>query len=90
MQEQEQSSGMNLKPENLDPAYAEEMRAEQSRNGISAKRRKEAKEAWMEKLEKGDYSGPTQDKSRYLTMRNTTIEGNPRQTEEYRRLCREA
>ena len=63
MKEQAQPDGRNLKSERLDPAYAEGMRAEQSRNGISAKRRNEAAEAWMRKLEEGDYSGPTLDRS---------------------------
>jgi hypothetical protein len=37
-----------------------------------------------------NYDGPTLDTSRYLTMRKSKLEGNPRQTEEYRRLCRDA
>ena len=41
----------------------------------------------MKKLKKGDYSGPTLDRSRYLVLRNTAIAGNPRQTEEYRDKC---
>ncbi len=44
----------------------------------------------MRKLKSGDYSGPVLDRSRYLTLRNQTVQGNPRQTEEYRKLCREA
>eukprot|EP00973_Karenia_brevis_P025199 3475826-Karenia_brevis.AAC.1 len=44
----------------------------------------------MEKLRQGDYSGPTLDRSRYLALRNTAVEGNPRQTEAYRQQCREA
>ena len=44
----------------------------------------------MEKLAKKDYAGPVLDRSRYLAMRNLTIKGNPRQTEEYRKMCMEA
>ena len=90
MKENTQTGSLSVKPETLDPAYAEGMRTNQLNNGSSAKRREAAGIAWMKKLTEGDYSGSTLDKSRYLIMRNYTIEGNPRQTEEYRRRCREA
>ena len=70
--------GVNLKSEVLDPAYADKLRTGRAEFGISAKRRKVAEDAWMRKLTEGDYSGPTLDRSRYLVMRNATIEGNPR------------
>jgi hypothetical protein len=44
----------------------------------------------MKKLRAGDYAGPTLDRSRYLCMRNSTIEGNPRQTKEYQKMCADA
>jgi len=53
-------------------------------------RRKAAADAWMKELDRKNYSGPTLDAGRYLTMRDDTITGNPRQTKEYRRMCREA
>jgi hypothetical protein len=88
--EKTQREDSNLKSETLDPAYAEAMRKGQSYNGVPARRREAAKKAWMKKLEDEDYSGPTLDRSRYLTMRNAIIDGNPRQTEDYRKMCREA
>ena len=66
------------------------MRAKQSEAQISPERQKAANDARMQRLAAGDYSGPTLDRSRYLVMRKVVIEGNPRQTEEYHRLCREA
>ena len=89
--EQLQAGAVETKSELLSPAYVEAKREEaRAYNGIPAKRRRAAEEAWMKKLASGDYSGPTLDRSRYLTTRNNSISGNPRQTEEYRRLCREA
>ena len=44
----------------------------------------------MRKLREGDYSGLTLDSSRYLSLRNAQMEGNPRQTEAYKARCREA
>jgi hypothetical protein len=88
--EQAQSESPNLKSERLDPAFMENLRAGQERDGVSWKRKDAAQKAWMKKLVEGDFSGPTLDRSRYLTLRNQVIAGNPRQTEEYRKLCREA
>ena len=84
---------LNLKPEALDPAFAENMRMQQSAQAataIPAAQKKAAEEVRMRKLREGDYSGPTLDSSRYLSLRNAQVEGNPRQTEAYRALCREA
>ncbi len=44
----------------------------------------------MRKLREGNYEGPTLDSTRYLNLRNETVKGNPRQTDEYQKLCREA
>ena len=44
----------------------------------------------MKKLAAKDYSGPTSARSRYLALRGTAIKDNPRQTEECRKMCREA
>ena len=90
MREKEQPKGASLIPESLNPAFAASMRAKQMHCGVPAKKQAAAEAAWMAKLEKGDYSGPTLDRSRYLCMRNSTIERNPRQTEAYRQMCREA
>ena len=64
---------LNLKPEALDPAFAEKLRMQQNTQAataIPATQRKAAEEAWMKKLREGDYSGPTLDSSRYLSLRN--------------------
>ena len=90
MKERQQPEGQSLSLRTLDPAFVEELRIKQSEALVSRARLKLANDAWMEKLSKGDYSGPSLDRSQYLALRNTVIEGNPRQTEEYRRLCREA
>ncbi len=88
--EREQVEGIDLKPKPLDPAFAERLRAVKSSDGISTERRLVAQKAWMKKLQDADYSGPTLDRSRYLSMRNTAIEGNPRHTKDYRTQCCEA
>ena len=88
--ETELPDGMSLKPETLNPAFAAGLRAKQLHHGVPASKQAAAEAAWMSKLDRGDYSGPTLDRSRYLCMRNATIEGNPRQTEAYRQMCREA
>ena len=76
----------NLKPTSLDPDYMEGIRGKT--NGfVCAERRRVADEAWMRKLRQGDYEGPVLDKSCYLGMRSVKVEGNPRQTDEYRALC---
>ena len=80
----------SMKSDILDPSYAENLRRKQAEYGVPAGKREAAEKAWMDKLASGDYEGPTLDRSRYLTMRNKDIVGNPRQTEEYRRLCKEA
>ena len=86
---QVEQTSPNLRSETLDPAFAEEMRG----NGealVDEKRKAESDKAWMRKLSAGDYDGPPLDRSRYLLMRNEPVRGNPRQTEEYRKACREA
>ena len=45
---------------------------------------------WLAKLTAGDYSGPILDRSRYLALRAVQVQGNPRQTEEYRESCADA
>jgi len=90
MKEKEPSQ-KSLKPQALDPAFAERQRAQVLTHvGVSERKKKAAAEAWMKKLTDGNYEGPILDRSRYLTLRNSTIEGNPRMTEEYRQLCVEA
>eukprot|EP00973_Karenia_brevis_P017592 2413758-Karenia_brevis.AAC.1 len=86
--EKVQEGHVDLKSETLDPAYADKLR--QGHANVSAERKKQANEAWMEKLRQGDYSGPTLDRSRYLALRDKAVEGNPRQTEAYRQQCLEA
>jgi hypothetical protein len=54
--EQTQPEGTNLKSERLDPAFAENMRAGQEKDGVSRKRRDAAGKAWMRKLAEGDWS----------------------------------
>ena len=44
----------------------------------------------MRKVENGDLSGPPFPVEQYLRLRDQPIEGNPRQTEEYRKECLEA
>ena len=90
--EQVQPAKENLKSEVFDPAYAAKMREQLELNskGITPKRRGAAAAAWMTKLAKADYSGPTLDAGRYLAMRNTQVKGNPRHTSEYRKMCLEA
>ena len=78
------------KPKVLDPKFAHKRRDSQAEHAPKLKERRQAEEAWMQKLREGDYSGPTLDVSRYLTLRNQEVKGNPRQTAEYRRLSREA
>eukprot|EP00973_Karenia_brevis_P027379 3774680-Karenia_brevis.AAC.1 len=68
-----QEGNINLKPETLDPAYAEGLRKGDAAN-ISADKRKKANDAWMEKRRQGDYSGPILDRSRSLALRNTAVE----------------
>jgi hypothetical protein len=85
-----QSSLSLPKPKVLDPQFAENMRKSQKNAGPGSGERKLAEKAWMTKLQEEDYSGPTLDRSRYLVLRNQTIVGNPRQTSEYRTMCREA
>ena len=45
------------------------------------------KDKWLQRLEAGDESGPAFPEDRYLSLRGIKIEGNPRQTEEYRQKC---
>ncbi|MDP7559647.1 MAG: hypothetical protein QF745_03810, partial [Planctomycetota bacterium] len=78
------------KPDVLDPQFAQGVRTAQSMYGPKSEERKKAEQAWMTKLKNGDYSGPVLDSTRYLTLRNQTIEENVRQTEGYRTLCTEA
>ena len=44
----------------------------------------------MARLKAGDLGGPLLDRNQYLRLRNETVEGNPRVTEEYRAACCEA
>jgi hypothetical protein len=71
--EQAQAESPNLKSERLDPAFMENLRAGQEKDGVSWKRKDAAQKAWMRKLVEGDFSGPMLDRSRYLTLRNQAI-----------------
>ena len=88
--EKDVSQPASLKSEILDEALAQKKRDALLRAGVPESRQKASEKAWMKKLEAKDYSGPTLDSSRYLVMRDSTIEGNPRQTEQYRKMCRDA
>ena len=46
--------------------------------------------AWMDKLRKGDLSGPEVPKGSYLNLRNEEIKGNPRSEPSYKQACCEA
>ena len=85
---------INLKPECLDPTYAEGLRkqteAAAEAAGVTEARARLAAQKWMTQLASGNCEGPELDASRYLIMRDQPIIGNPRQTEEYRKMCREA
>ena len=81
---------MDLTPKRIDPEYAEAWRRETEQSAPEGGRVAAAHEEWMRKLSSGDYSGPVIDVSRYLSLRNQKIHGNPRQTEEYRDQCAEA
>ena len=83
------AAAKSLKSENLDPKYADRMRME-SEGGVSSSRREAARDAWMRKLEEENYSGPTLDRTRYLALRHCDVQGNPRQTAEYGKMCCEA
>ncbi len=74
----------------LDPHFADRLRRKTADTSVSARRKKAAADAWMKKLDEGDYAGPSLDRSRYLTLRNEAVKGNPRQTPEYRKMCCEA
>ena len=54
----------NFKPEKLDESMAESARAKHMHSGVSEVRKRAAGKAWMDKLKRGDYSGPTLDASR--------------------------
>ena len=88
--EKAQPEGRSFKPERLDASLAESARAKHLHSGVSSVRKRAAEQAWMDKLRRGDYSGPALDTSRYLVMRNARIEGNPRQTDEYQEKCCQA
>ena len=45
---------------------------------------------WSEKLAAGDASGPDFPVAQYLQLRDARVEGNPRQTPEYRDRCLQA
>ena len=79
-----------IAPEVLDPAYAEKRRKATDECSPGEEVTAAARQAWMDNLRMGDYSGPVLDASRYLSMRNRPIEGNRRQTEEYRQKCCDA
>jgi len=88
-QEADSAKPKTLKPNPLDPAHAENMR-NRDQGYVSEERRNEARKYWMNRLHADDYEGPPLDTSRYLTLRNEVIQGNPRQTEQYRDKCCEA
>jgi hypothetical protein len=78
-------------PETLNQEYAEALREKQSavrQTGSAVKKRAETQ--WLAKLRRQDYEGPVLDTSRYLQLRGQEIVGNPRQTEEYRKMCQES
>ena len=82
-----------FKSEVLSPEFAEDLRRKGHENwstGIDPERARRSAASWMKKLAAGDYSGPKLDESRYLSLRNEQVKGNPRQTAEYRKLCLEA
>ena len=89
LQNRETSEEHQYTPQVLDPSLVEETRRE-SENRVAQEATARAREYWMGKLEAGDYSGPELDRSRYLSLRDSEVKGNPRQTEEYRKMCREA
>ena len=72
---------MDLTPDRLDPTYAEELRARHEPRFIPEEDIARARERWMERLRSGDYGGPELDVTRYLSLRNKPVIGNPRQTE---------
>ena len=49
-----------------------------------------APNAWMVRLAAGDLSGPVFPVAQYLQLRDMRVEGNPRQTQEYREGCLQA
>ena len=71
-------------------AYADKLRAATHHNGADKKRGRATEDGWMKKLHEGDYSGPTLDRSRYLNLRGESVKGNPRQTDEYQKMCQAA
>ena len=85
----ESGEEIDLKPKPLDPEHMQGVRGK-LKGVVCPERRKIANESWMRKLRQGDYEGPVLDRTRYLALRDVKIEGNPRQTEEYRARCREA
>ena len=89
LQNRESAEEHHYTPQVLDPQFADDARGDSERR-VTPETVAAAREHWLTKLESGDYSGPELDRSRYLTLRNTEVEGNPRQTEDYRRMCCEA
>ena len=55
-----------LEPETLDSNYAENMRRAQREVGIPQEKLDASRAAWMAKLDRGDYSGPTLDPTRFI------------------------
>ena len=87
----EREGEADLRPDILNPEYMEELRQRQLETGsVSEAAIKKVHRKWMRKLRNGDYAGPELDSTRYLSLRDTVVQGNPRQTEEYRKMCRDA
>ena len=85
--------GSSLEPDVLDPDYASGLKSKSRKDVAQYVAKSDAEVAhrgWMEKLRRQDYSGPTLDRSRYLALRHNAVEGNPRQTDEYRKMCCDA
>ena len=76
-------------PQKADRAAAEAVgRRTWARPGSTAS--SPAHRAWMARLAAGDLGGLDLDKAQYMELRGSTIEGNPRATEEYKQKCVEA
>ena len=76
-------------PQKADRAAAEAVgRRTWARPGSTAS--SPAHRAWMARLAAGDLGGLDLDKAQNMELRGSTIEGNPRATEEYKQKCVEA
>ena len=70
LENKEAEGNFTYTPQTLTPEFADDMRVS-SDERISSAQKERAASDWMRKLKKGDYSGPTLDRSRYLNLRNT-------------------